>query len=360
MGFFDSIANAFSRDGIATRILEKVPVVGYGVAGVQALAGNTEHAKRALATSTNSLITTAGAVGGMVVGGPAGAIAGGAAASTIGLGTEYAISTTINDKDVKGDVGEVTVQRVVTDMAIGGVSGLIGGGAGATAAGKAAGKAAIEATASTLAKTGFEGAAKVIITNVGKSAAGAVTTGSLASLVQGASKNVFNNTPNVKEPEPKPPKVRKVTQNQDARAKDLIQDLKAFVLQYPLYWLNDAYAQVHLYWEPVVIAGLPWDPANQAVQGQYQAFQQKKTGNPALNEKPLRQKIYEELKQIVDDHNNGVQLGGNKQKILDMIIKKEPGGFNAVWGEVESGMNLRDLRLQSFSELMILEVEFMD
>ncbi|KAK0671450.1 hypothetical protein QBC41DRAFT_354253 [Cercophora samala] len=238
------------------------------------------HAKRALATSTNSLITTTGAVGGMVVGGPAGAIAG--------------------------------------------------------------------------------GAANVIITTVGKSAAVVVTTGSLASLVQGASKNVFNNTPNVKEPEPKPPKVKKVTQNQDTRCKNLIQDLKAFVPQYLVYSLNDAYATVHLYRDPVVIAGYPWAPANEAVPGQYDAFQRKKAGSPASNEKPLHRKIYEKLKQILDDHNHGTQLTGNKLKIMNMILGKEPGGFNAVWIEIESPMSIMDLRLQGFSELMASEADSMD
>lgn len=182
------MGNSFSRDGSVTRVLEKVPIVGYGVAGVQALAGNPEHAKRALATSTNGLLTTAGAVGGMLVGGPVGAVAGGAAASQLGMVTEYAISTTITDKDVKGNVGEISLNRAVTDAVLGGASGLIGGGAGATAAGKAAGSVVLDTTVKTLTKTGFEKTAVIIAQNVGKNAAGAITTGGLASLAQGASK----------------------------------------------------------------------------------------------------------------------------------------------------------------------------
>ena len=77
MGFFDSIADAFSRDGIATKFTEKIPVVGYVTAGVQAIAGNPDHAKRAFLQSS---VSTMGAVTGFVSGGPIGAVVGGVAA----------------------------------------------------------------------------------------------------------------------------------------------------------------------------------------------------------------------------------------------------------------------------------------
>ena len=44
------MGNAVSRDGSVTVFCEKLPVVGYGVAAVQAISGNGEHAKRAVAT----------------------------------------------------------------------------------------------------------------------------------------------------------------------------------------------------------------------------------------------------------------------------------------------------------------------
>jgi hypothetical protein len=61
MGWFD-------RDGPVTLFFEKIPVLGHATALVHVIAGNPEHAKRATATSTNSLITTACAVGGAAVG----------------------------------------------------------------------------------------------------------------------------------------------------------------------------------------------------------------------------------------------------------------------------------------------------
>ncbi|PPQ99465.1 hypothetical protein CVT26_014281 [Gymnopilus dilepis] len=97
MGFFDTISSAFSRDGAATKFTEKIPVVGLVTAGVQAIAGNGDHAKRALATSLNATLTTAGTVGGFMVGGPVGAVAGGAAASCAGIGVEWGVSKTIDD-----------------------------------------------------------------------------------------------------------------------------------------------------------------------------------------------------------------------------------------------------------------------
>ncbi|KAL8917371.1 MAG: hypothetical protein Q9208_007989 [Pyrenodesmia sp. 3 TL-2023] len=135
MGFWDSIADAFARDGAVTTFCEKIPVVGHVTAGIQALSGNPEHAKRALATSTGSLVTTAGAVGGFFAGGPPGAILGAAAASAAGVGAEYAISTTINDKNVKGIVGDVSAGRFLTDAALGALGGGVPGGA-TTAVGK--------------------------------------------------------------------------------------------------------------------------------------------------------------------------------------------------------------------------------
>jgi len=92
-----------------------------------------------VAASTNSLITTAGAVGGGLIGGPAGAVAGAAAASQVGMVTEWGIAKTIDNQDVKGDVGEISLQRAVTDAALGALTGVVGGGVGASAIGKEAG-----------------------------------------------------------------------------------------------------------------------------------------------------------------------------------------------------------------------------
>jgi hypothetical protein len=152
MGFWSSIADAFSRDGSATRFCEKLPVIGHVTAGVQLLAGNPEHAKRAAATATNSTLTTGGAVLGFMAGGPPGAVAGAMLGSTAGIGCEYGISTAINDEGVKGNVGEVSIKRIVVDGVLSGGTAFIPGG---TAAIGTAGKEAAKQVASSAFKTGL-------------------------------------------------------------------------------------------------------------------------------------------------------------------------------------------------------------
>ena len=93
--------------------------MGYGVAAVQAIAGNDDHVMRAVAVSTNSMLRTAGAVGDDFIDGPVGAIAGAAAASQVGMVIEWGIAKTIDNQDVKGDVGEISLQRAVTDATLG-------------------------------------------------------------------------------------------------------------------------------------------------------------------------------------------------------------------------------------------------
>ncbi|CAN9172085.1 unnamed protein product [Alternaria alternata] len=86
MGFWSSIADAFARDGSVTLICEKLPVIGYVTAGVQLVAGNPDHAKRAAATATNSTLKVGGAAVGFAVGGPLGAVADATVGSMAGLG----------------------------------------------------------------------------------------------------------------------------------------------------------------------------------------------------------------------------------------------------------------------------------
>jgi hypothetical protein len=52
------------------------------------------------------------------VGGPVGAVAGGAFASSVGIAAEYGVSTTINDRHVKGDMGNTSLRRFVADAAL--------------------------------------------------------------------------------------------------------------------------------------------------------------------------------------------------------------------------------------------------
>ncbi|KAF8316324.1 hypothetical protein DL93DRAFT_769306 [Clavulina sp. PMI_390] len=160
------MGNSVSRDGAVTKFTEKIPVVGLITAAVQAASGNSEHAKRALANQANAIITTAGTVAGFAVGGPPGAVLGGALASTGGIGAEWAVSTTIDDPNVKGDTGNVSVQRVILDGALAGAGGALGGGSGGTIAkqvgigfskeaGKQVGKEAGKSALSTLIGAGL-------------------------------------------------------------------------------------------------------------------------------------------------------------------------------------------------------------
>ncbi len=143
MGFFDfvsDIGDAFSKNGAVTRFCEQIPIVGHATAGIQALAGNGEEAKRALATSTGNLCSTAGAVVG-IVGGPVGVAAGGAVGGFVGSFVTAGIASTIDDPNVKGNLGEISAGKVLTDMALGGAGGFLGGGGAALSeGGKAMGK----------------------------------------------------------------------------------------------------------------------------------------------------------------------------------------------------------------------------
>jgi hypothetical protein len=136
----------FSKDGQGTIFLEGIPGVGYVVALAQAIDGNTvssilsilihfysrnifqEQAKRAAIRSTDSLITTAAAVGGGLVAGPAGAIFGAAAGKTIGIGFEKVAADVVDPKARKG-VGEQTLVSGIIEVA----TNAAGGGAGGVA-----------------------------------------------------------------------------------------------------------------------------------------------------------------------------------------------------------------------------------
>ncbi|KAF5563483.1 cnvh-domain-containing protein [Fusarium napiforme] len=162
MGFFSSIADAFSKNGAVTKFCEQIPVVGHVTAGIQAIAGNTEEAKRALATSTGNLVSTVGAVGGFVVGGPPGAVAGGALGGLAGTYVESGIAGSINDPSVKGDLGHVTAGKVITNMGLGGASAMFGGGggllkSGGTALGKEVMKGAAKIGAGSAIGQGLKG-----------------------------------------------------------------------------------------------------------------------------------------------------------------------------------------------------------
>ena len=60
----------FYKDGYGTKFFEEIPVIGYIPSMIHGIAGNHDHAKRAAAKCTNSVLETGGALIGGVAGGP--------------------------------------------------------------------------------------------------------------------------------------------------------------------------------------------------------------------------------------------------------------------------------------------------
>ncbi|KAF7361092.1 CNVH-domain-containing protein [Mycena sanguinolenta] len=75
-------------------VFEGVPFVGFVVAGIYALMGDTESARRAVSLSANSTIVMTGAVIGGLLGGPWGAAIGAAITTPIGIFVETQLSPT--------------------------------------------------------------------------------------------------------------------------------------------------------------------------------------------------------------------------------------------------------------------------
>ncbi|KAF9119981.1 hypothetical protein BGW39_011754 [Mortierella sp. 14UC] len=317
MGFWDAIG--LSRDGKFTRFLEKIPIVGYGVAAVQAATGNPDHAKRALATSTNSLITAAGSVGGFIAGGPVGAVAGGALASQVGMLTEFGISKTIDDDKVKGDVGELSVKRAVLDAVIGGAAGAVGGGAGVSSAGKEAGRMAISGTAQVVKTLGYETVASTLAKTAGKEVAkGAVTSGVMSGLGQGSRNFVKTGD---KDPEPKRKIRRVVTVNQQALADQVEALCRAIRQEIPLEVVINIYFNLTSYWNQFVIAGQDWETANHAVEMQFSTYESSKRGE---GQPDLWTRCRNEVDEIIRRHGANEPLTANQQTVLNIYLN-HPG-----------------------------------
>ncbi|KAG0007421.1 hypothetical protein BGZ80_004679, partial [Entomortierella chlamydospora] len=94
------------------------------------------------------------------------------------MASEWGIAKTINDPNVKGDVGEVSVKRALVDGLVGGVTGVIGGGGGMGTAAKAAGEGLVEGAGKSLTRT--------ITTAVMESMAGKTTVKGAIDVVKGA------------------------------------------------------------------------------------------------------------------------------------------------------------------------------
>lgn len=125
----------FSRDSPETRWIEGTPFVGLIASAFHGFAGNSDHAKRAAAKSVNSTLTVGAAIAaGMLTLNPfVGGAVGGAMGSALGIGAEHAISKSIEDDEVRKEVGDASLGRFASEMAWGGASGGFGGVGSSTA-----------------------------------------------------------------------------------------------------------------------------------------------------------------------------------------------------------------------------------
>jgi predicted Ser/Thr protein kinase len=139
----DAIEDAVGKDGVLTKLFENIPILGYLPAAVHAVAGNSDHAKRAAAKCTNAniqaiIVGVAGASLGPG-GGAVAAFLGGHVGGALGTLAEAGIATTINSAEVRDGCASLTAGQAVMGACIGCLNGLIGIGTSSVLA-KALGK----------------------------------------------------------------------------------------------------------------------------------------------------------------------------------------------------------------------------
>ncbi|KAI5067776.1 hypothetical protein GOP47_0018304 [Adiantum capillus-veneris] len=116
------IDNVFSRYEGLVHVLEEVPGIGLGVAAIYAVAGDHDHAMAALAINLNGIVTVAATSIGFVLGGPAGAMAGGAIGKAAGLGIQIGLSHFIHDPKLRSEVGDISATRFIIDVFLAGAA----------------------------------------------------------------------------------------------------------------------------------------------------------------------------------------------------------------------------------------------
>ncbi|KAL5049524.1 hypothetical protein BDW71DRAFT_204780 [Aspergillus fruticulosus] len=109
----DDPAGLFDLRGPIMRFLEDIPVVGYAIAGIDALEGDEDEAKRAVAECTYSTLITAGAVIGCALTGPIGASIGSAYGTMLGLEARAAIGLSINDPTMRNQVTSISLFSLI-------------------------------------------------------------------------------------------------------------------------------------------------------------------------------------------------------------------------------------------------------
>ncbi|KAL2837622.1 hypothetical protein BJX68DRAFT_249659 [Aspergillus pseudodeflectus] len=105
-GFFDPRGPFF-------RFLEDIPLLGYYIAGIDAMAGDEDEAKRAAAECTYSTMVLAASIAGGTLGGPLGAALGSAIATVAGKYVEAAIAETIEDPTLRAPLTGVSIYNIL-------------------------------------------------------------------------------------------------------------------------------------------------------------------------------------------------------------------------------------------------------
>ncbi|KAI0445135.1 hypothetical protein F4803DRAFT_509522 [Xylaria telfairii] len=124
---FEKHDGPFDREGAVTKFFERVPFVGFVVAGIHSLAGNDEHAKRALALCANSSIVCGGIIIGTYMGGALGAALGAGFTTPLAILVETQIAGRIKDPQLQAQFEEATIGRYIYET----LRNMLGAGAAA-------------------------------------------------------------------------------------------------------------------------------------------------------------------------------------------------------------------------------------
>ncbi|KAF4236305.1 hypothetical protein CNMCM8980_002949 [Aspergillus fumigatiaffinis] len=105
----------FDLRGPFFEFLMKIPIVGYWVAGIDALAGDEDEALKAVAECTYSTVVLAASLAGGFIGGPLGAAVGTAVAAAAAPYVKAAIAQGISDPTMRAELTGVSIFKILTE-----------------------------------------------------------------------------------------------------------------------------------------------------------------------------------------------------------------------------------------------------
>ncbi|KKZ63122.1 hypothetical protein EMCG_02499 [[Emmonsia] crescens] len=110
----DDPAGVFNLNSPFLRLLEDMPVIGYYVALLDVIEGDTDEALRAAAVCTYSTFVMAAAFAAAAFTGPVGVAVAASIAGFAGTMARSAIGSFIGDPDMRNEVTAITIYRVLT------------------------------------------------------------------------------------------------------------------------------------------------------------------------------------------------------------------------------------------------------